>query len=468
MKYLSTAIFLMIGFWGIAQKVWTLEECIQHAYEHNVQVLMGDINEKSNQIDIKTAVQSRFPNVSSGVNLGWNFGRTIDPTTNTFITETFFNNGYSLNSGVKLFNSNKLNNNIKLAKLNGSIAKDELEKIKQNIALQVASAFLNVVFAQENIKNVEAQMEQSEQQFNLIENLIKVGNRPQNDIIEIEAQLLNNEQQLIEAQNMLKSAKLLLQQLIMTDEEVEVSVPANIIPSSDPSILTIEEVYNAAMQNQYSLKVAKKSVEGAVLQQKIIKADLYPSIGMGASFGTNYSNKGLEILGYNETVINQDIIFNGNSVQIGFPQNIPILAKKPYFSQLTDNLSYGLGVSCQIPIYSNYATRARIEKAKLNVQNANLSFEQEENALRTTVTQALNDATAAQAKYKATQKVLEAQTRLLENVQKKYQAGSSNSFELANVKSQYESAQINNLMAKYDFIFKVKVIDFYLGKTLSL
>ena len=119
---------------------------------------------------------------------------------------------------------------------------------------------------------------------------------------------------------MLKSAKLLLQQLIMSGEEVEVSVPANIIPSSDPSILTIEEVYNAAMQNQYSLKVAKNQWKALFCNKKIIKADLYPSIGMGASFGTNYSNKGLEILGYNETVINQDIIFNGNSVQIGFPK----------------------------------------------------------------------------------------------------------------------------------------------------
>lgn len=451
-----------------AQDGWTLERCIHHAVENNLQVMLKENSKESVDLDVRNAMHQRYPTLSSGVNLGWNFGRTIDPTTNTFITETFFNNGISISSGVLLFNANRINNSIKLAKLNGEITDKELTQIKQDIALQVASAFLNIVFAQENLKNAQEQKSQTERQFQLVKSMIAVGNRPNNDILEVEAQLLQNDQSIVTSNNLLSSSKLALKQLLRLDEDFDIIIPENIALSTDPDILTDNEVYQLALQSQSRIHAAQLQINSAELNHRMSKASYYPSISGGGSLQTNYSNQGIEVVGFNEVISDQDIYINGTSVNVGFPQQIPILNQKKYFHQLTDNLSYGVGVNCQIPIYSNLNARTNAQKAKINIDNAKLNLELEENTLKTQVNTAMNDARAAKAKYASTQKVLDVQKRLLDNTNRKYEAGNSNTFELSNINSQFESAQINDLIAKYDYIFKVKVIEFYLGKPLTL
>lgn len=451
-----------------AQEGWTLDRCIYHAIENNLQVMLKENSKEAVELSLQNATHQRYPYLNSNINLGWNFGRTIDPTTNSFITETFFNNGISMSSGVTLFNANKINNSIRLAKLNGEITEDELNQIKQDIALQVASSFLNIVFAQENLKNAQEQRTQTERQFQLVRSMIAVGNRPENDLLDIEAQLLQNDQSIITASNTLSAGKLALKQLLRIEEDMEIVIPENIQITTDPDIMTDNEVYQTALQTQTRIHAAQSQVDGAVLRHKISKAGYYPTFGVGGSLQTNYSNKGKVVSGVEDFVAYQDLYVNGTLVNVGFPQQIPILDKKNYFPQLKDNLSYGVGFNCQIPIYSNLNVRTSAQKAKLDIDNARLNLEVEENALKTKVNTALNDARAAKAKFASTQKVMDVQQRLLDNTNKKYEAGNTNTFELSNIKTQFEMAQINNLIAKYDYIFKIKVIEFYLGKALAL
>ncbi|MBK9736614.1 MAG: TolC family protein [Saprospiraceae bacterium] len=199
-------------------------------------------------------------------------------------------------------------------------------------------------------------------------------------------------------------------------------------------------------------------------REKLAKADLYPSIVAFGSARSNYSNQGLTVDGFRDELIPQTIIFNGIEQVIGFQQQFPNYVKKPYVDQVTDNLSYGFGLSASIPIYNNNLTSAAVQKSKLNAARANLNYIQSKETLKITIGQALSDARAAKSRYQASTKTLNAQTNLYNNALKRFDIGNLNAFELTRLKSQMETTSVNLLIAKYDYFFRTKVLDFYLGK----
>lgn len=452
-----------------AQEVWGLEKCINYAIEKSLQVEGSLISLKSSEIDATTARHGRYPNLSANTNVGWNFGRTIDPTRNEFITETFFNNGFGLNSNVMLYNGNRINNNISQTQINNKAALKELEQVRRDIALNVATLYLNILFAKENLQNAQNQLAQTNDQLSLLNKQISVGNRPENDRLDLEAQIAANEQSIIESQNNLTINLLNLKQLLRLDPDfkLDVTAPRNLAFDTDPDILTFAEVYASALNNQAGIAASELRLKSAALGVKIAQSELLPSISAGGSARTNYSNKGVTVNGFNQEIINQDIIFNGQTATIGFTQQVPILAKTPYFDQVTDNLSYGVGISMNIPIYSNNLSRAGVQRAKLNTQQADLNYVQLKESLKITVGQALADAKAAKSRYQASTKTLQAQTNLYNNAVKRFDIGNLNAFELTRLKTQMETSTVNQLIAKYDYLFRTKVLDFYLGRAIK-
>jgi len=209
-------------------------------------------------------------------------------------------------------------------------------------------------------------------------------------------------------------------------------------------------------------------VKSAQLGEKIAKAEFLPSIGAGGSLRTNYSNKGLNITGYESSIIEQTVFINNQEVTVGFPQQIPQTEKSPYFNQFSDNLSYGVGISMSIPIYNNYTAKAGLQRAQLNTERANLNLTQTKETLKITVGQALSDAKAAKARYLASERTKTAQNNLYNNAIKRFEIGNLNAFELTRLKTSMESSSINALIAKYDYLFRTKVLDFYLGKPIVL
>jgi len=209
-------------------------------------------------------------------------------------------------------------------------------------------------------------------------------------------------------------------------------------------------------------------IKSAQLGQKIAAADLLPSLGAGGSLRTNYSNKGFTPkftgITYNESTV----LINNQEVTVGFPDPQFDLEKIPYFDQFKDNLSYGVGVSLSIPIYNNYTAQSGVQRAKLNVERAQFNYDQIKESLKITVGQALADAKAAKARFLATERTKNAQSNVYNNALKRFEAGSTNVFELTRLKTQMETADINHLIAKYDYLFRSKVLDFYLGKTIKL
>ncbi len=455
---------------AFTQEIWTLEKCVYHAIEKSLQVEGSTLTLESTEIDVNQARHARFPNLSAGTSVGWNFGRTIDPTRNEFITETFFNNSLSLNANVVLFNSNRINNTIKQSEINNKAALKDLEQTKRDISLNVATFYLNILFAKENLINAENQLKLTMEQLAQLNKQIKVGNRPENDRLDLEAQTATNEQSIIEAKNSLNINLLNLKQLLRLDPDynLDVVAPEGIRIDTDPDLLTFNEVFNTAMKNQPAVASGELNLKSAFLSEKIAAAALLPTIGAGGSLRTNYSNKGLNITGFESTVIEQTVYINGQPVTVGFPQNVPQTEKSPYFNQFSDNLSYGVGISMNIPIYNNNSARGGVQRARLNTERATLNLNQVKESLKITVGQALSDARAAKAKYLASEKTKLAQTNLFNNASKRFEIGSLNAFELTRLKTQLESATINALISKYEYLFRTKVLDFYLGKPIIL
>ena len=471
LKLLSFILCIsFLPFISFGQEIWSLEKCVNHAIENSLQVEFSELTLSGTEIDVNQAKHSRYPNLSANTNVGWNFGRSVDPTSNQFITETFFNNGLSLSSNVLLYNGGRINNTIQQTLTNNKASLKDLEQTKRDISLNVATVYLNLLFAKENLQNAENQLVLTNDQLLQLNKQIAVGNRPENDRLDIEAQIATNEQSIIEARNNLTINLLNLKQLLRLDPDYNLDIvnPGNVILDTDPDIITFSELYASALKTQPSVAANDMRVQSALIGEKISKAAFLPTISASGNLRSNYSNQGRKLDRIEETVNPIDVVINGQTISVGFPSQRTFFSKTPYFDQFNDNLSYGVGFNVNIPIYNNNSARAGLQRATLNTDRAELSLLQTKETLKITVGQAHLDAKAAKARFLATEKTKIAQNNLYNNAVKRFEIGNINAFELTRLKTQMESASINSIIAKYDYLFRTKILDFYLGKPIIL
>lgn len=470
---LSLVLFLFsVGLEVHAQRVMTLEECIRMATERSILVNQGDINVQFAEIALEQAKQARYPNLNANTNLYWNFGRTIDPTSNDFITERFFSNNYGLNTGMLLFDGFRIKNTIKKSELDMQASSAENEQTRQDIALATATTYLNVLFTKENVSIAQQQLTQSQNQLSQMEKSIKAGAMAASEKLNVEAQIAQGEQAVINAENSYQLALFQLKQQmrISPSEEVEISVPEKVIIDTDPDLITYEEIISKALANRYDLKAADIRNQSSELDIDIAKSGYYPTINLGGNLGTNYSNQAKEVAGFTTETFDTEITIPAVSPDpITFRQEVevPELRKQGFGTQLDNFLSYGFGIGVNIPIYNNGITKANVQRAELGVVNQQLAKRQLTENFEMTVQQALADARAAKRKLQASEKSYEAQKAAYENLGKRYAIGAANSFEWEAQKSQMEQAELTKLLDKYDYLFKIKIIEFYLGKTLN-
>lgn len=467
------AICCMIAMWStpnIAQDVWNLEKCINHAMQNNIDIQQGRLNIEQANITNKTAAHSRYPSLNGNTNLSLNFGRTIDPTNNEFITQSFLSNGISLSSNVTLYNAGRINSTIKQSEIDQESANYTVKQSERDIALFVANSYLNVLFAEENLKNAVAQQSLNTEQYNQVESLINAGVRPANELLDLEAQVARGEQNIITQENAVTIAMLNLKQLLMLEPGYQMILerPSDVEILSDSDLITFDEIYTSALSSQPGIRAAELDVRSAHLGEKIAKASLYPSISFGGSLQTNYSNQGRRLDELLITSNDTPVLINTVPAVITFPGQEAITSKNPYINQIDENLSYGFGLGMSIPIYNNYQVKAGIERAKLNTMSSTLNVERQKNTLKTNVQQALADAKAASKNYQAAKKSRDAQSAAYTNATKQYDLGAINSFDYVNSRALLDNAEISLIIAKYDYLFKAKVVDFYMGRPISL
>lgn len=441
-------LFLVFGIFAFrseAQIVMSLQDCIEAALENSIEMRRAKLGAGFAEIDYLQAKHNRYPSLSASSTAGMNFGRFVNPITDAFINESFFSNSIGLNSGVNLFNGFQISNAIKQTRAARDASDLDVEQIKRDVALSVANNYLAVLFADENLAIAKSQLDVSKGQLSQTSKLIEAGVRPANAIYDIQAQVASNEQQTIAAENSKTIALLNLKQQMRMEPntELQVVIPDDISVLSDPDDYSLEEIYKKAYLNQPSMRAVELRQKSAELGVKIAKGALLPSLSAGAGVNTNYG------------VVLQDL-----------PPGIP--PQKSYRDQINENLSANIGLQLSIPIYQNYRNQLGVQRAKLNALNTTTEKDLLVNQLMVTLQQALTDAKAAKRKLVAAQKSESAQQANFENAQKMFNQGTINSFEFLSIQNSATQAKVNHTLAHYEYVFAMKVIDFYMGEKIVL
>ncbi len=465
--FLSLHIFL-VG--KIVGQQYDLGQCIEFAIDNSLQLQQANLNVRNSEISQQLAIESRFPSLNITSSLGGNFGRTIDPTTNTFVVSSLYTNGFSLNSGFVLYNGNRINNTIKQARIEADVARKERDQSLNDLSLAVAQAYLNLLLAFDNYEAAQVNLELTREQLDQTRKLVEAGALPLADLLEVESQLALNEQEIVTANNNIVLGRLELKQLMFMqpDETLEIVRP-DLESELEVPIINPSEVFNAALQTQPQVTASELRIESALKEEEIAKSRWYPTISTFVQLNTNYSSiartpSGFDIVQSPPT----PVIIDGETSVIQFFQEVPTFDNQPYFDQLDRNLGVGVGIQISLPLYNNGQTRLGVERARLGKYASDLELEQTKLQLKNDVERSVADANAAWQTLMASNKALRAAERVLQDAGNRLAAGVINSFEYTNAKTRYDNAVINQLLAKYEYIFRLKVIDFYLGKPIRL
>lgn len=474
-KTILVALILTAAMGARGQQAWSLERCITYAQDANFTVQQARANIKVAVLSEKQAKASRLPNVSVNVNGGEQFGRTIDPTTNQFNTTAISYNSLSLNAGMPLFSGGRIYHGVKQAQYEVQAAEADAQQTANNLALQVAQAYLNVLLTEEQQESAARRVEQSRRQLDVTQKLIDAGTAPAADRFNVQAQIARDEQLAVQAQNSVELAYLALKQLMQLEPDFNLSIerPVFTIPVDvNPENYTLLPIYSTALENQPNVKAATFRIKSAEEGIPFAKADYFPTLSLFGSLSSNYSSRFLDYangisLGTRLTDP-VTVVINGSPVTIQQEVELFDYPKVPYFTQLDQNFGQGVGLQLSIPLYQNGRTRLNVERARLGLVNAQLQENQTRQQLKNDIQTAIANARSARKQLDAAQRTFEAMQAAFNNTDKRHTLGAVNSLELTTAKTNLDNAENDLIVARYDFLFKLKILDFYQGKELRL
>ena len=420
------------------QKKWSLEDCVYHALENNITVRQGQNTLLSNDQDIVAAKANFYPSFSANINQGLTVGN-VELFQGQFVDRTAHTTNVGLSLNQTIFNGFRNTTLYKQAQLSLETNQLELNRIRDDISLNVANAYLNVLFNRENLGIAIAQREFSVEQVKQVRDLVDAGVQPEANIYDAEATLASDEQGVTVAENSYNLALLSLSQLLQVPYEgFDVEIVDVESPSEALMYDNVKPILNYAYENRYEMKVAEKNIENAELNTELSKAGFYPFITFGYGFGSN--------------------VFFTNLTQ----------DEAGFFDQLNDQKSHQFNINISIPIFSRLQNKTNVAKSKIFEENSKLQLEQTRLTLESNVQRAFTDAQAAFKAFEAAKKSLSSQELAFSNSQERYNIGAMNAFDLEQARFRLINAQSSLVNAKYDFIFKTKVLDFYLGKPIRL
>lgn len=421
--------------------IWSLERCISHAEKNSLTIQESQINVQLATLNLSQDKRNRYPNLNANTGVNYNVGRFVNPVTNEFVTTNLLANNIGLSSGLTVYNGGRLQKNITKSELQKQVSETNLEQAQRDVALNVASSYLSVLLAIERDNNTKAILAESVRQLERINKLIASGALPEADRYEAEAQVARNEQSVVASENAVTQAYLVLKTTLQIpiEQDFEVEQPTITIPA--PETLTLQPyniIVQQAIATQPSIKAGELQLQSAALDIELARVGKLPSVSLNASTGTNFAN------------LSQ------------------IAGSTGYFGQLNENLNGSVGVFVNVPIYDRGATNTAIEQAKLRQLTQQISNRRIRQNIETQVQQALADAKAAAKQMQAAQKTLDASQKAFSNTQKRYEIGATTLLDFNTSQNNLNQAEFNMIIAKYDYIFKIKILEFYQGKPITL
>ena len=444
-KFLTLLTLLAINISVNAQEKWSLLQCIEYAMANNISVKQIDLRTKTAELDVKQSKLGQIPGLSFNGGPIYNSGRTQNPTTFSLSTQSYLSANMQLQSSADIFNWFSKRNTIAANEWELLAAKAGTDKLKNDIALAVANLYLQILLGKEQEKIAGIQLQQSLAQLSNTRKLVDAGSLPELNAAELEAQVARDSSTVITARGSVIQNTLSLKAYMALDAAAAFEIetpPVDKIPVEKIADLQPESVYALAMANMPQQRVNDFKIKAAQKTSAALRGNLYPTISIFGSLGSRYANF------YNTPP--------------GFPKS------DPFFPQLNENFSQSVGLSLRVPIFNGYISQTNFQKSKVTIRNQQLQKDLDDQTLKQDIYQAYNAALISLEKYNAGKKAVETAERTLNFAQKRYEVGIMSTFELITNQNNLFSVKLQNALNQYDYIFKMKVLEFYQGKGLKL
>jgi outer membrane protein len=450
MKKNSYFSFVFIALFSLSiqaqSKKWTLEESVKYAIQNNISIKQSELDSKTALIDKKGAIGNFLPSLNANASHSWNIGLNQDITTGLLQNQTTQFTSAGANVGVDIYKGLQNQNALRRANLSIVAAKYQLLKMQEDIALNVANAFLQILFNKENLKVQKEQLGINEKQYIRSEELVKAGSIPRGDLLDIKATVALNNQNVIAAENALLISKLSLAQLLQLKEfeNFDVVDDTNIRDENNIMMQTPAAIYDKAAENRTELKIARTNLEIAQKDLDIAKGAFQPTIQ--------------GFYGFNSRVSYADVPSFDNMGNLIGTKN-----SAPFFEQFNSNKGQSFGAQLSIPIFNGFSARNNVERSKVSLERSKIAVEQQDLDLQRNVFTAFTDAKGALNAYESAVVALEARQGAYDYAKEKYDVGLMNSFDFNQSQTLLTNAQSEIIRTKYDYIFKIKILEFYFG-----
>ena len=432
---------LLISIGGKAQERWSLRRCIDYAIEHNINIRRTANAVEQSAVEANSAKWARLPNLNGSAGQSWNWGRTQTAVKNedtgdystVYVNTNSQGSNLNLSTSIPLFTGLQIPNQYALAKLNLKAATADLAKAQEDIAINVASAYLQVLFNQELQQVAESQVELSLQQQARITRLADMGKASMAEVAEAKARVAQDQMTAVQARNNYELALLDLSQLIELESPEGFLLESPDVSFALQQLTPPDEIYQTALVNKPAIQAAEYRLEGSKHSIRIAQSAYYPQLNLNGSLGTNYYS-----------TIN-----------------------RTFRQQMGDNFSKYVGLSLSVPIFNRFSTRNRVRSARLQRDNYELQLTETKKTLYKEIQQAWYNAVAAESKYSSSHTAAEAGAESFRLMSEKYENGKANAVEYNEAKQNLMRAQSDELQAKYEYLFRSKILDFYKGETIE-
>jgi len=452
-----------------AQDTWSLQKAIAYAQEHNLTIKQSQVNTELSNATYLQSKLNLLPNLNGSANYGVNKGKNIDPTSNQFTNQSIQSGQASLSSSVVLFGGFTKLNEIKSNYYSYMSARYATQQSVNDISLAVANAYLQVLYANELLQQSTENLTIAQSQQKRMQALVTAGSAAEGQLFEIDALVASQELNQVTADNQRSLALLNLQQLLDLDKPIAVEQPSVELPADASRLTSADSIYDisvktypAVLSAQYGLSAAEKGFAAA-------RGRRYPTLSLFANLSTNYANSVKRILSVDTTgnLLPVGYVVGSNDLVVA-PEFNYNFEKTPFGDQIKDNFGQAIGLSLQIPLFNGWGTNTAVKQSQLQMISSQINYETQRNNLLKDIRTAHADATAAYNKLQAATRQQTSAQRAFDYAQQRLNAGAIASLDYDQAVRNRNAAQSDLLQAKYDYIFKLKVLDYYQGKPLTL
>jgi outer membrane protein len=475
-RLITILILSSLATLSFGQEKWDLRRCVDYALKNNISVQQADVQARIVALTYQQSKLSQYPTLNFQNSAAYRFGRSIDPATNLFTNQEIFTTDHSLNLNLDLFNWFSKKNTVASNHYQAEAYVAGSEKAKNDIALNVANAYLQILLNSEQIHISDIQVKQSIEQLSVVQKQVNAGAVPELNLAQIESQLADDSSTLITANANYTLSVLQLKALlnIPADQPFDVAVPAvEAIPVESLADLDPAYVYSLAVKNMPQQRINDLNLQAAIKNVSATKGQLYPSFTLFGTLNTVYSDAQKLLL---TDPVNQFVNI-GQVTVAGSPYIVTTLKEQPvptgavkntYFRQFGNNFNQFVGLGLNIPILNAGIARTNWKKAQLNVKNVELQNAADAQTLKQDIYQAHASAMGALQKFNASKKQVETAQKAYDFARKRFDIGLLNAIDLITTQNNLFRAKINMTSSQYDYVFRIKLLEFYKGQGIKL